>query len=169
MDPWALSTSKDQPGLRPRSGTFRPQTAPGLRLGAGFSSSQTAPSRSRGAATRRPIPEGAQLDGFAALSMKITGLVPTFPDGRQVRQAGFRLPFSTEKRSDHHDVRFPCQIIPRSEAEERRQRMAGPTAKASKVFLALSEEQIRSMELEIQVRPVLCIWLLAGRKGKCCS
>jgi hypothetical protein len=71
--------------VRPRSGTFPPKDAGRVCMGGGFRSIRpmSALERDEGKTRHRAVPEREAARQFAIMSVRVRGLVPTFPDGSQ--------------------------------------------------------------------------------------
>ena len=71
--------------MRPRSGTFPPKDAGRVCMGGGFRSIRpmSALERDEGKTRHRAVPEREAARQFAIMSVRVRGLVPTFPDGSQ--------------------------------------------------------------------------------------
>lgn len=111
-------------GVMPaRSGTAPSRPRAGRMRGAGFSMRPAEPERHL---SKNPIRDGEKIPAFATLALKCTGLIPTYPDG--------------------------TQVVPRSEAAEKRHTWTQPTQAATETYNILANDRARELELQIQVQ-----------------
>jgi hypothetical protein len=130
--------------VRPRSGTFPPKDAGRVCMGGGFRSIRpmSALERDEGKTRHRAVPEREAARQFAIMSVRVRGLVPTFPDGSQAvvepkTKVSRVVGASANKRT-----------VPAKGAEPKAGEGLG---NAEKAILSVSEEYIENLHLQVKI------------------
>jgi hypothetical protein len=143
---WFLATSSSfgtgGTVVRPRSGTFPPKDAGRVCMGGGFRSVRPMSALERNAGGRGEVKEREAARQFAIMSVRVRGLVPTFPDGSQAVV----------------EPKTKVSRVVGAAANKRKKTAKGAELKggeglgnAEKAILSVSEEYIENLHLQLKI------------------